>query len=56
MSMNWLEGMGHQMDPMTEPGRPTATPVFAGQKLVVVGGMQDAPAGVGQPASGSADS
>ena len=37
MSMNWLEGMGHQMD---EPGRPQAMamPVFAGQKLVVVGG------------------
>ena len=37
MSMNWLEGMGHQMD---EPGRPQAMamPVFAGQKLVAVGG------------------
>src|SRR5579871_3454138 len=37
MIMNWLEGMGHQMD---EPGRPQAMamPVFAGQKLVVVGG------------------
>ncbi|MGH3419850.1 MAG: hypothetical protein ACRDOD_09705 [Streptosporangiaceae bacterium] len=37
MSTNWLEGMGHQMD---EPGRPQAMamPVFAGQKLVVVGG------------------
>jgi hypothetical protein len=35
MSINWLEGM----DPQTgEPGRPRATPVFAGQKLVVVGG------------------
>jgi NAD(P)-dependent dehydrogenase (short-subunit alcohol dehydrogenase family) len=38
MTMNWLEGMGHQMDGMAEPGRPTAMPVFAGQKLVVVGG------------------
>jgi NAD(P)-dependent dehydrogenase (short-subunit alcohol dehydrogenase family) len=38
MSMNWLEGMGPQMDPMTEPGRPMAMPVFVGQKLVVVGG------------------
>jgi NAD(P)-dependent dehydrogenase (short-subunit alcohol dehydrogenase family) len=35
MSMNWLEGMDHHMD---EPGRPTVNPVFAGQKLVVVGG------------------
>ncbi len=37
MSMNWLEGMGHQMN---EPGRPQAMamPIFAGQKLVVVGG------------------
>jgi NAD(P)-dependent dehydrogenase (short-subunit alcohol dehydrogenase family) len=35
MSMNWLEGMSHHMD---EPGRPTVNPVFAGQKLVVVGG------------------
>ena len=37
MSMNWLEGMHQQMD---EPGRPQAMamPVFAGQKLVVVGG------------------
>ena len=37
MSMNWLEGMHPQMD---EPGRPQAMamPVFAGQKLVVVGG------------------
>jgi NAD(P)-dependent dehydrogenase (short-subunit alcohol dehydrogenase family) len=32
MTMNWLEGMGHQMD-----GK-EAMPVFAGQKLVVVGG------------------
>jgi len=38
MSMNWLEGMNHQMDSMEEPGRPMAVPVFAGQKLVVVGG------------------
>jgi NAD(P)-dependent dehydrogenase (short-subunit alcohol dehydrogenase family) len=35
MSMNWLEGMDHHMD---EPGRPMVMPVFAGQKLVVVGG------------------
>jgi NAD(P)-dependent dehydrogenase (short-subunit alcohol dehydrogenase family) len=35
MSINWLEGMDHQMG---EPGRPAANPVFAGQKLVVVGG------------------
>ena len=34
MSVNWLEGMNHHMD---GPDRPTATPVFAGQKLVVVG-------------------
>jgi NAD(P)-dependent dehydrogenase (short-subunit alcohol dehydrogenase family) len=53
MSMNWLEGMPPQMaDPMTEHvgspqmgspmaeqmGSPMAMPVFAGQKLVVVGG------------------
>jgi NAD(P)-dependent dehydrogenase (short-subunit alcohol dehydrogenase family) len=44
MSMNWLEGMHPQMDgsdqPMQvgAPNRPMATPVFAGQKLVVVGG------------------
>jgi len=38
MSMNWLEGMNHQMDSMEESGRPMAVPVFAGQKLVVVGG------------------
>jgi NAD(P)-dependent dehydrogenase (short-subunit alcohol dehydrogenase family) len=38
MTMNWLEGMDHQMD-RTEAGRPMmAMPVFAGQKLVVVGG------------------
>jgi NAD(P)-dependent dehydrogenase (short-subunit alcohol dehydrogenase family) len=38
MSMNWLEGMGYEMSTMPEPGRPMAMPVFAGQKLVVVGG------------------
>jgi NAD(P)-dependent dehydrogenase (short-subunit alcohol dehydrogenase family) len=53
MSMNWLEGTPPQMadpmtgrmgrlemgDPMTEQmGRPMTMPVFAGQKLVVVGG------------------
>ena len=32
---NWLQGPNHHAD---EPGRPQATPVFAGQKLVVVGG------------------
>ena len=37
MSINWLEGMHPQMD---GPGQPQAMamPVFAGQKLVVVGG------------------
>jgi len=37
MSMNWLEGMHQQID---GPGQPQAAamPVFAGQKLVVVGG------------------
>ena len=35
MSMNWLEGMDHGMG---QAGRPMAMPVFAGQKLVVVGG------------------
>ena len=35
MSMNWLEGMNNHGD---GPGRPMAMPVFAGQKLVVVGG------------------
>ena len=37
MSMNWLQGMHQQMD---GPGQPQgmARPVFAGQKLVVVGG------------------
>ena len=35
MSTNWLEGMhGHE----GETDRPTAMPMFAGQKLVVVGG------------------
>jgi len=34
MTMNWLEGVNHGM----EAGRPMAMPVFAGQKLVVVGG------------------
>src|SRR2546429_1310428 len=41
MSINWLEGMHQQMDgqmAMDGPGRPRAMPVFAGQKLVVVGG------------------
>ena len=40
MSMNWLEGMGMSMDrdTMEQPGQPMAMPVFAGQKLVVVGG------------------
>ncbi len=35
MTMNWLEGMD---DGLGEAGQPNATPVFAGQKLVVVGG------------------
>src|SRR5215467_14148986 len=35
MSINWLEGMDHHMG---EPGRPAVNPVFAEQKLVVVGG------------------
>jgi NAD(P)-dependent dehydrogenase (short-subunit alcohol dehydrogenase family) len=35
MSINWLESTNHHME---EPGRPTVNPVFAGQKLVVVGG------------------
>ena len=34
-SMNWLEGMHSHED---ETHRPTAIPLFAGQKLVVVGG------------------
>jgi hypothetical protein len=44
MSMNWLEGLHPQMDGpgqpmrMDAPSRPMAAPVFAGQKLVVVGG------------------
>ena len=39
MSMNWLEGMRPQMEgQMNGPDRPMAMPVFAGQKLVVVGG------------------
>ena len=33
MTMNWLEGVNHGME-----ARPMAMPVFAGQKLVVVGG------------------
>ena len=37
MTINWLEGTHEQMG-MGEPGRPHANPVFAGQKLVVVGG------------------
>ena len=35
MSMNWLEGVDHPAD---GSGRPQAMPVFAGQKLVAVGG------------------
>jgi NAD(P)-dependent dehydrogenase (short-subunit alcohol dehydrogenase family) len=35
MSMNWLEGPNDQSG---GPGRPASMPVFAGQKLVVVGG------------------
>jgi NAD(P)-dependent dehydrogenase (short-subunit alcohol dehydrogenase family) len=35
MSINWLEGTDQQME---ESGRAMDTPVFAGQKLVVVGG------------------
>jgi NAD(P)-dependent dehydrogenase (short-subunit alcohol dehydrogenase family) len=38
MSMNWLEGMSTDHDMMERPGQPMAAPVFAGQKLVVVGG------------------
>jgi len=37
MSMNWLEGMRPQMD-MEGADRPMAMPVFARQKLFVVGG------------------
>jgi hypothetical protein len=44
MSMNWLEGMHNHMD---EPGRSQAMPVFAGQKLVVVGGSS----GIGRQAA-----
>jgi NAD(P)-dependent dehydrogenase (short-subunit alcohol dehydrogenase family) len=36
MSINWLEGTDHET--MAAGGQPMATPVFAGQKLVVVGG------------------
>jgi NAD(P)-dependent dehydrogenase (short-subunit alcohol dehydrogenase family) len=32
---NWLQGLDHHAD---EPSQPQAMPVFAGQKLVVVGG------------------
>ena len=35
MSTNWLQGLHHHAD---QPERPQAMPVFAGQKLVVVGG------------------
>jgi NAD(P)-dependent dehydrogenase (short-subunit alcohol dehydrogenase family) len=35
MSINWLKDLHHHME---EPGQPQAMPVFAGQKLVVVGG------------------
>ena len=35
MTMNWLEGMDHGTE---EAGRSRVMPVFAGQKLVVVGG------------------
>src|SRR5215467_889474 len=35
MSMNWLQGLYHHAD---QPDRPQTMPVFAGQKLVVVGG------------------
>src|ERR1700749_4847621 len=38
MSMNWLEGMSVDQDMMEQPGQPMAMPVFAGRKLVVVGG------------------
>jgi len=37
MTINWLEDTDEQMG-MGEPGRPRTNPVFAGQKLVVVGG------------------
>ena len=35
MSINWLQGLHHHAD---QPDEPMAMPVFAGQKLVVVGG------------------
>jgi NAD(P)-dependent dehydrogenase (short-subunit alcohol dehydrogenase family) len=35
MTMNWLDGLHDRAD---DPGRAQAMPVFAGQKLVVVGG------------------
>lgn len=35
MSMNWLMGVNSHAD---ESSKPQAAPVFAGQKLVVVGG------------------
>lgn len=35
MTMNWLENMSRGME---QDGRPMAMPVFAGQKLIVVGG------------------
>ncbi len=41
MSTNWLEGLHQHADGQMEmdgPGRAQAVPVFAGQKLVVVGG------------------
>jgi NAD(P)-dependent dehydrogenase (short-subunit alcohol dehydrogenase family) len=39
MGMNWLEGTENGVDlGVGERGRPMATPVFAGHKLVVVGG------------------
>ena len=37
MSMNWLEGMHQQMNLPDQP-QGMARPVFAGQKLAVVGG------------------
>jgi len=36
MSINWLEGTAQET--MGDGGQPMARPVFAGQKLVVVGG------------------
>ena len=35
MSANWLHGLRHHAD---QPDQPEGMPVFAGQKLVVVGG------------------